>query len=115
MRICDIQVLQAVKDVGAHGPLIGLLESIESLLTHLDIYTEICPTAAMTEIVVKTLGELLSILAMATKLINQGQPGVSLITDILHASMKRREICREAFWKEGHRHCTPKARSTHSG
>ena len=114
MRICDIKLFQAVKDVGAHNPLVGLFESIESLMKHLDIYTEIRPTAAMTEIVVKTLGELLSILATATKFIKQGQPGKSL-ADILHDSMSLREICREAFWKEGHRHCTPKARSTHSG
>jgi hypothetical protein len=70
-------------------------------MKHLDIYTEIRPTAAMTEIVVKTLGELLFILAMATNLIKQGQPGESL-ADILPNSMKRREICRETFWKEGH-------------
>ena len=89
MRICDIQVFQAVNDVRAHDPLIGLLESIESLMEQLDIYTELRPTAAMTEIVVKTLGELLLILAMAAKLIKRGQSGESL-ADILPNSMKRR-------------------------
>ena len=80
-------MFQAVKDVGAHDSLIGLLEPIESFMTHLNIYTEIRPTAAMTEIVVKTLGELLLILALATKLIHQGQPGVSLLAYILPDSM----------------------------
>ena len=107
-------MFQAVKDVGAHDPVIGLLESIESIMKHLDIYTEIRPTVAMTEIVVKTLGELLLILALATKLIKQGQPGESL-ADIFSNSTKRRKICREAFWKEGCRRGTPKAGWTHPG
>ena len=90
--VCDIQVFQAVKNVGAHGPLIGLLKSIESFMNHLNIYTEIRPTAAMTEIVVKTLGDLLSILALATKLIKQGQPRESL-TDILpHSTKTKRNL-----------------------
>ena len=80
-------MFQAVKDAGAHDPLVGLLESIESFMKHLDIYIEIRPTAAMTEILAKTLGELLLILALATKLIHQGQPGVSLLADILLDSM----------------------------
>ena len=86
MRIREIQVFQAVEDVGAHDPLVGLLESIESFMKHLDIYTEIRPTVAMTEIVVKTLGELLLTLALATKLIKQGQPG-EYLADILPDSM----------------------------
>ena len=44
-------------------------------MKYLDIYTEIRPTFAMTEIVVKTLGELLLILALATRLIKQGNQG----------------------------------------
>ena len=113
--MCDIQVFQAVKDVGAHDPLVGLLESIGSFMKHLDIYTKIRPTVAMTEIVVKTLGELLFILAMATNFIKQGKPGEFLLAEILPDSMYRREICREAFRKEGCRRCTPKAGSTHPG
>ena len=86
VRICDIQVFQAVEDVDAHDPLVDLLESIQSFLKYLDVYIEIRPTTDMTEIVVKTLGELLFILALATKLIKQGQPGESL-ADILPDSM----------------------------
>ena len=37
----------------------------------------------MTETLVKTLGELLSVLALATKLVKQGQPGESFLTDLL--------------------------------
>ena len=83
--ICDIYVTQTVnlKDVNARDQLIDLLESIESFLKHLDIYTKISPTMAMTDIVVKTFVELLSILALATKLAKQGQPGWFLLADVL--------------------------------
>jgi hypothetical protein len=37
------------------------------------IYTEIPPTPAMTEMVIKIMVELLSVLALATKQINQGR------------------------------------------
>jgi hypothetical protein len=72
-------------DVGARDQLIDLLESIESFLKHLDIYTKISPTTAMTDIVVKTFVELLSILALATKLTKhwQGQPGWFFLADVL--------------------------------
>jgi hypothetical protein len=76
-------VFQTVKDIGAHDPLVDLLESIESFLKHLDIYTKIPRTAVMTESVVKTLGELLFVLALATKLVKQGQPGKSLLPELL--------------------------------
>ena len=74
-------MFQTVKDVIEHGRLVELLESIESLLKHLGIYTEISPTMAMTETVVKTLVGLISILGWATKLIKQGQPGEFLLAD----------------------------------
>ena len=82
-----MQVFQAVRDVSAHDPLVSLLESIESFMKLFDIYTEICPTTVITLIVVKTLRELLRILALATNLIHQGQPGLSLLADILPDSM----------------------------
>ncbi|KAI0294552.1 hypothetical protein BC826DRAFT_316560 [Russula brevipes] len=72
---CDIQMYQAVKDVGAnYDALVDLLESIERFLNRLDIYTKITPTAAMAEMVVKIMVELLSTLALATKQVKQKQP-----------------------------------------
>jgi hypothetical protein len=93
--LSDIQLFQTVKDVNAlaHDPLVDLLESIESLLKHLNIYTKIPHTAAMTEIVVKTLLELFSILALATKLIKQGQPGEFLLAeDLLGLNATQRNL-----------------------
>jgi hypothetical protein len=51
----------------------------------------------MTETVVKTLSELLSILGLATKLVKQRQPGEYLIAGILSDSTQLRDICKEAL------------------
>ena len=79
MSECDLNVFQTVKDVSVQDSAVDLLESIESFLKYLDIYTEIRPTADMTGIVVDTLVELLFILAIATKFIKQGQQGEFLL------------------------------------
>jgi len=50
-----------------------LLESIERFLSRLEIYTEIPPTEAMNEMIVKILVELLSALALTTKVTKQGK------------------------------------------
>ncbi len=96
----DIQVFQTVKDIRTLNPVIALLESIQSLLKHLDIYNRIPPTPAVTGIVVKTLVELFSILALATNLINQGQPGAFLLADVSSDSIQHRENDEDAFWME---------------
>jgi hypothetical protein len=50
-----------------------LLESIAHFLNRLEIYTEIPPTEAMKEMIVKILVELLSILALTTEEIKHGK------------------------------------------
>lgn len=95
----DIQVFQTGNDVRTPNLLVDLLESIELLLNHLDIYTKIPPTTFVTEIVVKTLVELLSILALATSLVEQGRPGAFLLADDLPNSMQCRDIRKYKFWK----------------
>jgi len=67
-------VNQAVKDVStSYDALIDLLESIGNFLNRLDIYTKIPLTAAMTDIVVKILVEVLTTLALATRQVKQGR------------------------------------------
>ncbi|KAH8994004.1 hypothetical protein EDB92DRAFT_350268 [Lactarius akahatsu] len=67
-------LLAAIKDVSAsYDALVDLFESTENFLRRLDIYTQIPPTTAMTEIVVKILVELLSTLALATQQVKQGR------------------------------------------
>jgi hypothetical protein len=94
-------VFQTVKDVRTLNLLVDLLESIKLSLKHLNIYSKIPPTTVLTRIVVKTLVELLSILALATTLIKQERPGAFLLADVFFDSMQCRDIHKEAFWKGG--------------
>jgi len=57
----------------SYNTLVDVFECIETFLSRLKIYTEIQPTHAMTEMIIKILVELLSVLALATKQINQGR------------------------------------------
>jgi hypothetical protein len=56
-----------------------LLESIGHFLNRLEIYTEIPPTEAMNEMIVKILVELLSTLALTAKETKQGKLGKSIV------------------------------------
>jgi hypothetical protein len=72
-------VNQAVQDVSAnYDTLIDLFESIESFVSRLEVYTKIPLTEAMTDIVIKIMVGVLSILALATKQVNQGRLSESL-------------------------------------
>ena len=64
--------------------LIEFLESIESLLKPLDIFTQIPRTPAMDATVVRIMMELLAILAPLTKELKQGRPSKSVHADLLH-------------------------------
>ena len=101
----DIQTYQAAKGVlDDFDTLADLLESVEHFLNRLDIYTKITPTVTMTEMIVKILVELLSILALATKQLQQGKLSESVLGDIsYHLTMQRRGACQEAASRwEGH-------------
>jgi hypothetical protein len=63
--------------------LADLFGRIESFFRRLESYTELQPTAAMTDIIVKIMVEILSILVIATKDIKQRRaseliPGVAI-------------------------------------
>ena len=63
-----------MKDVSAScDALIELFDCIKRFLCRLEIYTNIALTTAMTVIVVEKLAEVLSVLALATKYVKQGQ------------------------------------------
>jgi hypothetical protein len=53
--------------------LVDLFQHIEQFFKRLECYTEIRPTEAMTDIIVKIMVEVLSILAIATKAIKQSR------------------------------------------
>ncbi|KAI0301669.1 hypothetical protein B0F90DRAFT_1950194, partial [Multifurca ochricompacta] len=66
-------LLLAAKDVsGSQEALSNLFERVENFFKRLETYTEVPPTAAMTDIIVKIMVEVLGILALATKEIKQG-------------------------------------------
>ncbi len=50
-----------------------MFERIENFFKRLETYTEVPPTGAMTDIIVKIMVEVLNILAIATKEIKQGR------------------------------------------
>jgi hypothetical protein len=52
--------------------LIDIFVRIEGFFQRLESYTEVRPTAAMSDVIVKIIIEVLSILAIATKEIKQG-------------------------------------------
>ena len=58
--------------------LIDIFVRIESFFKRLESYTEVRPTAAMTDVIVKIIIEILSILAIATKQIKQGRSSGSI-------------------------------------
>jgi hypothetical protein len=71
---CDTEFGQAAKGVEkSQDVLVDLFEHVENFFKRLESYTEMWPTDAMTDIIVKVMVEVLSILAIATKEIKQGR------------------------------------------
>jgi hypothetical protein len=72
--IFDPRVCQAAKDVcTSEEALADLFECIENFFKRLESYTEVPPTNAMTNIIVKIMVEVLNIFAITTKEIKQGR------------------------------------------
>ena len=81
----DIEPRQAVKDVNAaQDSLIDIFERIENFFRRLEMYTEVRPSDAMTDIIVKIMVEVLNIFALATKEIRQGRTSELPIIHVLH-------------------------------
>ena len=73
----------------SYDSLVDVLESMETLLRRLDIYTKITPTVIMTEMAVKILVELLSTLALVTKQIKEGKSSESISSKEVYCSTIR--------------------------
>jgi hypothetical protein len=72
--LCNEQVSQVASGVASsYDALLELFECLASFLKRLEIYTTIPPTPILTEVVLKILVELLSVLALASKQIKQGR------------------------------------------
>jgi hypothetical protein len=71
---CDEYVYQAAKGVSSsYDALLELFECLGSFLKRMEIYTRIPLDLIMTEVVVKIMVEILSVLALASKQIKQGR------------------------------------------
>jgi hypothetical protein len=108
---CDIRVYQAAKRVDSSNHILAeLLESIENFLKRLAIYTQIPLAAALDEMVVKIMMELLSTIALATKGLKKERSSQSFVTGVLlRYSMDHSEVDKKAFWREGRRSSTAEA------
>jgi hypothetical protein len=70
ISVCGLLMVkfQAAKDLNAReGILLDLFSQIERFFHRLEIYTEVTPTTAMTEIITEILAEVLAIIGIATK------------------------------------------------
>ena len=71
------EVLQAAKDVVASKDVLAeLFERIGFFFQRLEAYTEATPTAAMTDIIIEIMVEVLKIFGIATKELKQGSASV---------------------------------------
>ena len=71
---CEIYVFQAAGGVtSSYDALLDLFECLGNFLKRLEVYTTIPPTPILTEVVLKIMVELLSVLALASKQIKQGR------------------------------------------
>lgn len=87
---------KAIKDVHAsHDALIDLFGRIEYFFKRLEAYIEIQPTAAMTDIIVKIIVEVLSILGIITKEIKQGRMSMSIPV----RNSSKVDVCPEKYLK----------------
>jgi hypothetical protein len=87
----------------SYDALVDIFECIENFLRRLRIYTEISLPPPMTEMVIKIMAELLSVLALATKQINQGKFSTSVLAYNHSWLTCCREIRKETIRRKGHR------------
>jgi hypothetical protein len=79
---CDALISQAAEAVlDGQGALVELFERIGNVLSRLEIYTDVSPTVEMTEITVKLMVEVLSILAIATREIERAKASECISRD----------------------------------
>lgn len=70
---------QAVEDASSRDKLIDPFIRIDRLFHRLEVYIDITPTSAMTDMIVHIMVEVLSILAIATKETKLDRLGVSTL------------------------------------
>ena len=85
---------------GSYDALVEIFECIEGFVRRLLIYTKIDrPTPAMTDVLIKIMTEIISILALATKQMNQGRLSKSVRASTQPSLTYCREIRKDAPWR----------------
>ena len=87
----------------SYDALVDIFECIENFLRRLRIYTEISLPPPMTEMVIKIMAELLSVLALATNQINQGKFSMFVLAYNHSWLICCREIRKETIRRKGRR------------
>ena len=78
-----------------------LFGRMEFFFKRLETYTKVQPTAAMTDIIVKIMVEVISILGVVTKEIRPGRISTpSLFDTSSKIEVSRREVSQEAVWNQ---------------
>ena len=95
--------------------LVDIFVRIEGFFKRLESYTEVQPTAAMADVIVRIMIEVLSILAIATKEIRQGRSSESSTSMNCSSLTLVRKIPEEATGKEGYRGCAEEAGYSYDG
>jgi hypothetical protein len=80
---------------------VDLFECLGNFLKRLEIYSTIPPTPMMTNIIVKIMAELLSVLALATKQIKQGRFSKCAVTYRSPVAERATEKFAKKFLGEG--------------
>src|SRR5579863_1558136 len=98
---------QAASEVGSdYDDLIDLFECLGNFLKRLDVYIEIPPTQVMTDIIVKIMIELLSVLVLAKKQIKRCRFSTCQCTMINPGdSACGRDVREETFWRRQDQGC----------
>jgi len=79
----NADILQAAKDVWAsHDLLVDLFERIQFFLKRLGVYTRFSPTKDMVEVLAKIMAEIISILSIAMKEMQQSRTSKLFLRDI---------------------------------
>ena len=76
--------------LASYDVLVDLFGSFENFLSRLNIYTEILPTPALTNVLVKIIVESISTLALATKQVKQGRFSEFVLAVTVIDSIRRR-------------------------
>ena len=97
-----VRLFQAASKVSSsYDALLELFECLETFLKRLEIYVEIPPTEAMTNVIVKIMVELLAVLALARKEVKQGRASKCPITHLstTHSSIFHSKFLEKATIK----------------